>query len=120
MKTFNFLDHFYLQALSNFVYSECFLWTRHMGFILKGVASPQRSQTRGPREGPMRPANRKNVYLKRDIGPIGQFDLKHWIFSQKKNLSLMWPARPCVQSHAATLSLRPSALPLCKLVHIIL
>ncbi len=32
----------------------------------------------------------------------------------------MWPARPCVQSHAATLSLRPSALPLCKLVHIIL
>jgi len=38
----------------------------------------QRSQTRGPREGPIRPGNiRRNIDFKRNIGGIGLFSKKN-------------------------------------------
>jgi hypothetical protein len=43
-----------------------------------------RSQTRGPQEGLMRPANiRKNENFKRNIGQIGLFSQKYWKLIQK-------------------------------------
>jgi hypothetical protein len=67
----------------------------------------QWSQTRGPREGSMRPANiRKNGDFKRNIGPIGLFSQKHCILTQKNFfIFLMRPARPYFQSHAARVTL---------------
>jgi len=49
------------------------------------IALNQRSQTRGPREGPMRPANiRKNGDFKRNIGTIGLFSQKTLDINWKK------------------------------------
>jgi len=78
----------------------------------------QRSPTRGPREGPIRPANiSKNGDFKRNIGQIGLFSQKHWILTQKYSSFLVQPARPCIKSHAARETLwdpwlRPSSLAL--------
>jgi len=63
----------------------------------------QRSQTRGPREGRMRPANiGKNEDFKENIKPICLFfktiEFLNYIFFF---IFLMRPARPYFQSHAA-------------------
>jgi len=74
-------------------------------FKFPSLVLQQRSQTRGPREGPMRPANiRKKEDNKINIGQMGLFFQKHWVLTQKKififecglpypAFSLMRPAR---------------------------
>ena len=63
----------------------------------------QASQTRDPREGPMRPANiRKMKPLNKILSQLNYFseyiDFYHLIQNLKKS---MWPVRPYFESHAA-------------------
>ncbi len=95
------LDPIYGRTLiSNLNYG---LDIQHHDVMIIKVHLKQWSQTRGPREGPMRPANiRKNGDFKRNIGPIGLFSQKHCLLTQKFFfIFLMRPARPYFQSHAA-------------------
>jgi len=44
----------------------------------------------------------QNEDINRNIGPIGNFSQKHWVFTQKHFFHfLMWPAIPSFKSHAA-------------------
>jgi len=68
--------------------------------LAKKFSLHQRSQTRGPREGPKRPSNiRKNGGFKRNMKPIGLFSQKHSkLLTQKK---FVFSFFYCFQSHVA-------------------
>jgi len=71
--------------------------------LARYVGLVQWSQTRGPREGPLRPLNiRKNEDFNRNICPFDRFLFKHWALTPMFFFSiLMRPAIPCFQSFVA-------------------